>query len=151
MYDGRGCSRCDWRGTVRFDDYGHIPCQDCGHDNVIANTKLQPTPVVNDHPHIMNLVIADVIDIGPRNEEAGLFVKDIMARGEVGYAKYGTYLQPHNGRDALIDMYQELVDAVKYMRALLYENFEQSMYDQYNTLVNIAISTRRRILDRDGK
>lgn len=120
-------------------------------NNFIADAKLQPPPTKNDHPNIINLVIADVIDMGPRNEEAGLFVRDIMARGEIGFAKYGTYLQPHNGRDTLIDLYQELVDAVKYMRVLMYENDNHTLHYDYRSLMQLAISTRKRIMDRDGK
>ena len=34
---------------------------------------------------------------------------------------YGTGLQTFNGRDALIDLYQELMDAVMYLRQLIAE------------------------------
>ena len=42
-------------------------------------------------------------------------------RAEFGKAKYGMYLQPNNGRDSLIDTYQELLDAVVYIRSLIFE------------------------------
>lgn len=41
-------------------------------------------------------------------------IDDLTARAEQGQAKYGTYLQTNNGRDALLDCYQELLDAVMY-------------------------------------
>jgi hypothetical protein len=50
-----------------------------------------------------------------------LVMADISKRDKFGLAKYGTRLQPHNGRDALIDVYQELLDAVVYMRSVIYE------------------------------
>lgn len=46
---------------------------------------------------------------------------DIQARVEAGYAKYGTYLQTHNGRDALTDAYQEAIDLVMYLAQMLME------------------------------
>lgn len=45
-----------------------------------------------------------------------LVIEDMLARDEVGRAKYGTPLQTHNGRDALVDLYQELLDACVYLR-----------------------------------
>lgn len=47
--------------------------------------------------------------------------KDLEDRAEVGNKKYGTYLMTHNGRKALMDLYQELLDAVMYIRQLLEE------------------------------
>ena len=36
-------------------------------------------------------------------------------RAKFGYEKYGTYLHPHNGRSALIDLRDELADAQMYV------------------------------------
>ena len=41
---------------------------------------------------------------------------DLVARAEFGKAKYGTYLMTDNGRDALMDAYQELLDGLMYLR-----------------------------------
>lgn len=46
---------------------------------------------------------------------------DIEARAKIGEKTYGQRLKPHNGRDALIDAYQELLDGAMYLRQLLYE------------------------------
>ena len=43
-------------------------------------------------------------------------IQDMHDRDSVGFARYGTRLQPFNGRDALVDLYQELLDAVVYTR-----------------------------------
>lgn len=59
----------------------------------------QPAPKPVKGPAIWSLVMKDFID------------RDI--KGEVNY---GTRLQADNGRDALIDLYQELLDAVVYTR-----------------------------------
>ena len=45
-----------------------------------------------------------------------LVVKDLQDRAEVGLKKYGTYLKTQNGRDALMDAYQEALDLAMYLR-----------------------------------
>jgi hypothetical protein len=50
-----------------------------------------------------------------------LVLTDIRERDAAGQAKYGQPLRPFNGRDALADLYQELLDAVVYVRQVIYE------------------------------
>lgn len=50
-----------------------------------------------------------------------LVIADLEERSRVGAAKYGTPLRAHNGRDALVDSYQEALDLVQYLRQLLEE------------------------------
>ncbi len=50
-----------------------------------------------------------------------LVMKDIEERVEMGLAKYGTALRANNGRDPLIDAYQEALDLVMYMRQAIHE------------------------------
>jgi hypothetical protein len=64
----------------------------------------QPDPIQNEKPACWDLVM-----------------KDMRDRDAWGRAKYGTPLQPFNGRDALTDTYQELLDACVYMRQQLFE------------------------------
>lgn len=64
----------------------------------------EPAPTKNENPAVWDLVIADIVK-----------------RDETGAEKYGTRLQPHNGRDPLVDLYQELLDAVVYLRQALFE------------------------------
>ena len=56
---------------------------------------------------------------------APVVIADIEARVKAGKEKYGTLLQTHNGRSALWDLYQELIDACMYVRQRLLEE-EQS-------------------------
>lgn len=42
-------------------------------------------------------------------------VEDMKARDQVGRERYGTPLRPDNGRDALVDAYQELLDFTVYL------------------------------------
>lgn len=50
-----------------------------------------------------------------------LVARDIMTRQAVGIQRYGTPLRPHNGRDVLVDIYEELLDAAAYMQQLMQE------------------------------
>ena len=50
-----------------------------------------------------------------------LVIQDFEKRNEVGTAKYGVPLRAGNGRDPLLDLYQELLDAVVYLRQALEE------------------------------
>jgi hypothetical protein len=50
-----------------------------------------------------------------------LVVRDLTERQKAGILKYGTQLRAHNGRRALVDLYQELLDAVCYLRQVLEE------------------------------
>jgi hypothetical protein len=45
-----------------------------------------------------------------------LVIEDMRQRDNEGRTKYGTPLQASNGRDALVDLYQELLDACVYIR-----------------------------------
>ena len=64
----------------------------------------QPAPKKNNGPCIQNLVI-----------------RDIEGRKAVGLERYGTLLQPFNGRDALRDAYEEALDLCQYLRQAIEE------------------------------
>ena len=65
----------------------------------------EPAPQTDSHPAVWDLVIADM-----------------QARDQFGLAKYQTRLQPHNGRNALVDAYQEVLDLAVYLRQKIYED-----------------------------
>lgn len=68
-----------------------------------------------------------VIDPQPTPEKTAgrpiweLVIEDMKARDRFGREKYGTPLQAHNGRDPLVDLYQELLDACVYTRQRIEE------------------------------
>jgi hypothetical protein len=64
----------------------------------------QQLPVHNDGPSMHDLVI-----------------EDMAARKEHGLRKYGTILQAHNGRSALQDAYEEVLDLAVYLRQAIEE------------------------------
>jgi len=44
-------------------------------------------------------------------------IHDMEERRELGIRRYGKPVHPHNGRDHLLDAYQEALDLVVYLRA----------------------------------
>lgn len=64
----------------------------------------QPLPIRNGSRDIQSMVI-----------------EDIRARRELGIQRYGTALQAGNGRDALLDAYEEGLDLVCYLKQLMVE------------------------------
>lgn len=48
-----------------------------------------------------------------------LVIADMKARDDFGRAKYGTPLRSDNGRDHLVDAYQEALDLCVYLRAAI--------------------------------
>jgi hypothetical protein len=64
----------------------------------------QPLPDANDHALVHDAVSAD-----------------IQSRKRLGTQRYGTPLQPHNGRDALRDAYEEALDLACYLKQALME------------------------------
>lgn len=64
----------------------------------------QAPPQESTHPPVWALVAADMND-----------------RDAEGRRKYGVPLRPWNGRDALIDAYQEALDLCVYLRQAIYE------------------------------
>lgn len=116
---------------------------------------MQPSPIENNYPHVWDLVLNDINGGMSEIEETtskalynqaaqlGLFIKaykencidtsillervkeDIVERNAAGISKYGIALQPFNGRDALQDAYEEVLDLIVYLRQRIYE-------EQYN-------------------
>lgn len=70
----------------------------------LAATVVEPPPQPNSNQPVWDAVIADM-----------------RARDGFGRAKYGTPLQAGNGRDALVDAYQEALDLVVYLKQAILE------------------------------
>ena len=61
---------------------------------------------------------------GQGKEIIELVKQDLEARAKVGKEKYGESLRSFNGRNAVLDAYQEALDLVMYMRQVLDEQEE---------------------------
>jgi len=81
----------------------------------------QGLPTINDERDIQSRVI-----------------EDIEARREVGIKRYGTALQPNNGRDALLDAYEEALDLTMYLKQALVERQMREHEEHEDDLVEIA-------------
>ncbi len=92
-----------WERDVAQFKEAEVTRQPIPPTNMLVDSH-QPAPIVNSNPAIHGLIIQDFND-----------------RGEFGKAKYGTYLQAHNGRDVLKDAYQEALDLCQYLRQLIFE------------------------------
>lgn len=60
--------------------------------------------------------------VGNGTSITDLVIHDLVVRREAGKIKYGDELRTHNGRKALIDLYQELLDACLYCRQMIEES-----------------------------
>jgi len=76
--------------------------------------------------------------------------EDIEARIRLGERKYGTRLKAFNGRDAYIDLYQELLDSINYSQQVIIEHPEQSTvtlvgtpYSLFGILVVLASEVQK--------
>jgi hypothetical protein len=70
----------------------------------LVDSTAQPAPQPSTGPALWDLV-----------------TQDMQGRDHFGKHKYGIRLQPHNGRDFLVDAYQEALDLAVYLRGLMYE------------------------------
>lgn len=68
-------------------------------ETALAVVEEQAPPIPNENPSCWDLVMADM-----------------AARDRLGRERYGTPLQAGNGRDALVDAYQEALDQAVYLR-----------------------------------
>ena len=103
-------------------------------------TVNQGMPVRGTGPAIVNLVLDDI------RHYPDTLKSDFIRRSSQGELKYTYPLQANNGRDALADLYQELLDAVLYAKQLLEEVDKPFIYgdpyklyttkDLYNDLLD---------------
>lgn len=85
----------------------------------------QPLPVPTEGPSTHDLAAADIL-AGDWHTLAALraatgVVQDLAERKAYGLRKYGSLLQTGNGRDFVIDAYEEALDLVAYARGGLDE------------------------------
>jgi hypothetical protein len=64
-------------------------------------------------------------------------IDDFHYRSRIGLERYGTTLKTNNGRDALIDVYEELLDAYVYaVQHLMETESDSDVSDDIPSLVN---------------
>jgi hypothetical protein len=60
-----------------------------------------------------------------RTQVLPLVIQDLKERSRKGAKEYGEPLTTHNGRQALLDLYEELLDAVCYLRQAVEEELQK--------------------------
>jgi len=93
--------------------------------------KVQPMPT-GDGVDVAVEVANDLRKIGLEH-----IAEDTEARIRLGEKKYGTRLKAHNGRDAMLDLYQEILDGCNYAKQLVIERKDDGML--FNQLVALAL------------
>lgn len=76
------------------------------------------TPPTGDGTVVLDEVLNNIAEMAALKyidrDKAHMLREDLKARAEMGRKKYGTMLRVNNGRKALVDLYQEVLDALMY-------------------------------------
>jgi len=108
---------CEWHDMP-------IPCEWCTISAAAKNIILTDTPTTSTTlPRAAPDLAATRQQPEPTKTASApvvhYVIKDILARADLGLDRYGTMLQADNGRDHLVDAYQEALDLACYLRAEL--------------------------------
>jgi hypothetical protein len=104
------------------------------------------TATSSDRPHISDIVAADLRATGHDIDLA--IADDVDARKQLGISRYGVALQAGNGRDALVDAYQEALDLAVYVRQAVEEGrVDRECGDLLASDARNACRRLRRLLD----
>lgn len=76
--------------------------------------------------------------------------EDIEARIRLGERKYGTRLKAFNGREPLMDLYQEVLDGINYSQQCTIEGFDPEG-NFFNVLVSLAIGIQKEIANQKAQ
>jgi len=98
----------------------------------------QPTPTGNGID--VAVVAAEKLKALGLNQIA----EDIEDRIRLGERKYGTRLKAFNGREPLMDLYQEVLDGINYSQQCVIEGFDPDS-NFFNVLVALAIGIQKTI------
>lgn len=112
----------------------------------------QPAPVaVEGIPAMWDLVIQDVGAVAMPGSLPALVVEDMKIRDRVKSAEYKQRLQAFNGRNCLIDLYQELLDSSVYAKQGVYEELDPDMSEIYREVIKLVKRTRTILFAKNGR
>lgn len=125
----------------------------------------QLAPIATDAVPTWDLVIQDIVTYHGDRPHADLVIADANARDGIGRERYGVPLQAGNGRDSLMDAYEEVLDYAAYMKSAFLE--EESRIEvsgeflgrwlyfvlahQYSEALRKCIEVRGILARRDGR
>lgn len=111
-------------------------------------TRVQPAPELNEGESVIDWLVKKTE--GVENEPVAKRVSaDLNARRELGRAIYGDELRTQNGRDALVDAYQNLLDAASYLAQAFLEQ-EPFTFEPLTWTVAMCIRIREVMEARDA-
>lgn len=87
------------------------------------------------------LVAADLIESSPHPCRDHVIL-DLVARDKAGFERYGQNLETNDGRNTLMDAYQEALDLAQYLRKLIEEGSVQDrvIWSSYNDALGVCLS-----------
>lgn len=98
------------------------------HSTTISSTT-QSDPIPNENRNIIDYLVDDLHneqnllqEVEPMSSYGDQVATDLCARAMIGKERYGTFLQPFNGRDALLDSYEEALDLATYLMQAVVES-----------------------------
>ena len=109
----------------------------------------QAPPIPNDEPAVWPAVIGNLLANTPQGTLALSVATDMADRDQMGFERYGTHLQPYNGRDNLLDAYQELLDASVYLKAHLLEEHDSEVARAYQSVLGLIITIKAAMVRRE--
>ncbi len=102
-----------------------------GHIESSSHVEPEPMPTINELPYQWPSAIERIIQIAKE-------------RDEFGFKKYGTRLQPFNGRDPLKDAFQEGLDLLVYIEQELFERpYKEAVIQAAIATVNLGTGDLR--------
>jgi hypothetical protein len=114
----------------------------------------EPEPTPNDGTSMHDLVAEDLWNVGGASMPVLEAVcRDLGDRKQFGLDKYGTLLQTNNGRDALVDAYQETLDLLVYLKQACCENIilSEELAPTYFKCLEVSRTLRKLIGLRHGQ
>lgn len=107
--------------------------------------KDQPNPQNTNDRVLWLEVVQQMNKELPADKVTGLVITDALERHQTGVERYGVPLCPHNGRNALVDAYQELLDASVYLWQEFVETGDASVESSFLHVIWLAHSVRKAI------
>lgn len=109
----------------------------------------QPPPTKGDSPAVWPMVIADLEGAFCRTKTHDaireLVREDMTARDALGRERYGTPLQVDNGRDPIVDAYQEALDLAVYLRQEMERDTPGYPQREYHLALELVLLLRERL------
>lgn len=146
-----------WRNAVHGSDSAGAAEREIAFFFGIAD---QPKPIANDKRPVWETVIegltASVANTDGQDERTDkevatllpLIVEDMRQRDRIGRERYGTPLQPFNGRDALIDAYQEALDGLAYATQAMLERPSELAAELAAGALNLVLVAKTALVRR---